>query len=156
MTSPDNSHSDLDRVNALASLREQERADILSEFMHAGRYCTVVRIKLGEDWSHYCGYARTSLTHQQLFEGEIAAVEVHGGLTYGPDDEGYVGFDTLHSSDVNEHPDGEVFGSQINQIHSEMTVQPVTRWSPEKVEEEVRRLAQQLRAMERGRDVDAP
>lgn len=30
---------------------------------------------------------------------QVEQVEVHGGVTYGPDTDGWIGFDTLHSGD---------------------------------------------------------
>jgi hypothetical protein len=40
------------------------------------------------------GYPRVWNTYNDI------GVEVHGGLTYGPDEDGWVGFDTLHAGDA--------------------------------------------------------
>lgn len=48
------------------------------------------------------GYARLPAGHPwQRLDLQMGAVDVdvHGGITYGPDPDGWVGFDTLHSGD---------------------------------------------------------
>jgi len=49
----------------------------------------------------YNGYARLPDTHPwRRLDRDDIPVETHGELTYGPDEEGWIGFDTLHLGDV--------------------------------------------------------
>jgi len=65
--------------------------------------CKVVKNDVG-DW---CGYTQTPLrgfTDTDLYdhgghEGQ-RVLSVHGGLTYGPDADGWVGFDCGHAADL--------------------------------------------------------
>lgn len=79
--------------------------DIPSEhFAHEGLDCKIVHTNMG----HWCGYVRRpeavepvrwtsdfDSDYDELFEAEV---DVWGGITYGPDEEGWVGFDDAHAS----------------------------------------------------------
>lgn len=83
------------------------------EFEHAGLECKVLRVALG----HYCGYVRRQdnlapvrwrsdydSKHDEIIDAEV---EVWGGITYGPDEDGWVGFDDAHARSLVDHRDQE-------------------------------------------------
>jgi hypothetical protein len=65
--------------------------------------------------SHYAGYVQ--LTDEELDVVQLRSkvsdtgayvspdISVHGGITYGPDEDNWVGFDYAHAGDVCEHPE---------------------------------------------------
>lgn len=88
------------------------------------------------------GYARLPEGHpwrdKELQMDDYDLVDVHGGITYGPDADGWIGFDTLHAFDV--WP-----GSPDYQKDDEYG----RWWTPDMVAEEARQLAIQIaKAME--------
>lgn len=62
-------------------------------------------------------------------------IGVHGGVTYGPDDNGWYGFDCAHSGDKCVDEDGNAINDPFK---------PSKEWSPEDVKGETERLAEQL------------
>ena len=60
--------------------------------------------------------------------------DVHGGITFGPTDDGWIGFDTLHSGDVWPESDMPHYGPDEWDIH----------WTPEMVADAARKLAVQI------------
>lgn len=75
-------------------------------FTHCGLECKVVKQDLG----HWCGYVKRPESvepvrwrgqwdnkNDELHESEV---DVWGGVTYGPDDEGWVGFDDAHANSL--------------------------------------------------------
>lgn len=116
-------------------------------WVHDGREC-----KMTTTLGHWCGYAKTPL---KVTEGTISEVtdtgvhrliDVHGGITYGPDDEGWVGFDTGHSRDFNVTEEDE----ELREGHATFgrDDELVNVWRPEDVREEVNKLADQLTLLE--------
>jgi len=84
---------------------------VSQEFKHAGLDCKVVKADMG----HWCGYVRRpedvepvrwsadyDSKHDEILEAEV---DVWGGITYGPDDDGWVGFDDAHARDLVDHRD---------------------------------------------------
>jgi len=81
-------------------------SDGFSEFRHAGLDCKIVRTDMG----HWCGYVRIPdntgpvrcTSDYDIKSGEHlnADVDVWGGVTYGPDSDGWVGFDDAHSESL--------------------------------------------------------
>lgn len=81
------------------------------EFEHAGLNCRLVRQDLG----HWCGYVQRpddaepvrwtsdyDSKHDRVIDAEV---DVWGGITYGPDEDGWVGFDDAHSRSLADHRD---------------------------------------------------
>jgi hypothetical protein len=72
-------------------------------------------------------------------------VDVHGGLTYGPDEEGWVGFDTAHLGDVWV---GSIPDDLDSHSRDFLTRPPFgdyrREWDEDKVAAETRRLAHRL------------
>jgi len=103
------------------------------EFEHAGLDCYTIQTDMG----HYCGYVQRpedvepvrwtpdyDSKHEEILEAEV---EVFGGVTYGPDDEGWVGFDDGHALSLRMKRDAES--------------------DEEAVKEETKRLAEQIAAL---------
>jgi len=74
------------------------------EWTHAGYRCAVLDMK-----GHRCGYVNVPDEEKDeiawtssVIHGEFvpADVDAFGGITYGPDGDGWVGFDNAHSHDV--------------------------------------------------------
>jgi hypothetical protein len=84
-------------------------ADGVEHFDHVGIDCKIVKTDMG----HWCGYARRPESAEPVRwtsdydskHGELldAEVDVWGGVTYGPDDDGWVGFDDAHSRPLAKH-----------------------------------------------------
>lgn len=110
-------------------------AQVINDFEHAGLDCLVVKIRD----SHYCGYVQTP------FEGDhedfVGTIEVCGGLTYGIDDDGWVGFDTLHHHTVSVDSDGDPIGPLSGYL---MDSPGVTEWGPRDVVDETVDMAKQF------------
>ena len=129
-------------------------------FTHAGHRCKVRKIEMG----HWTGYAQTSLsgfTESDLYGHGHRLIEAHGGVTYGPDADGWVGFDTAHAGDLCLNEDGEPWGTMYVEHGREPTelrrygsVEACERasdcnvWRLKDVREETERLAEQLSLLE--------
>jgi len=126
--------------------------------------CKIFKNEVG----HWCGYTQTSLrgfTDSDLYdhgghEG-VQILSVHGGITYGPDENGWVGFDCGHARDVNLNENGQLWGT----MHVELGHEPLVLkqrgsieaceaagdcfvWRLADVKQEAERLADQLIALE--------
>lgn len=79
-------------------------------------------------------------------------VEVHGGLTYGADGDGWVGFDTLHLGDVWDEadlPDDTDLARYRGLVAGENDPRFRTEWTLPRLRAEVESLAEQLAEMEK-------
>lgn len=72
----------------------------------------------------------------ELQMGDGPDIDAPGGITYGPTDSGWIGFDTLHSGDY--WPGAPRYYEDL--LHG-------TNWTPEMVTEETRKLARQVAAV---------
>jgi len=82
------------------------------EFEHAGLNCRIT-----DAAGHWCGYVQIPdnlgpvrwTPDYDSKHGEIldAEVDVHGDITYGPDDDGWVGFDDAHAASLVEFSEEE-------------------------------------------------
>jgi hypothetical protein len=118
-------------------------ADVVDEWTdeQTGFDCKVWKSPLG----HYCGYVRVP-----AFEGEavdymeLSDVQVNGGLTYGADSDGWVGFDTAHYWDVCLDESGSRWGSAADYFPDLTARDEAEFWRLDDVRAEVERLAEQL------------
>lgn len=107
-------------------------------FDHAGLECKILQTDLG----HWCGYVRIpddlgpvrwtsdyNSKHDEVIEAEV---DVWGGITYGPDDDGWVGFDDAHSRDLADY----ILGGDAS--------------DREAVKAETKDLAEQIRSLQPG------
>lgn len=91
----------------------QRPPDEIERFTHAALDCKIIKQDLG----HWCGYVRRppavepvrwqsdfGSKHDEVLKPEVM---VWGGITYGPDDEGWVGFDDAHSRSLVDHREAE-------------------------------------------------
>jgi hypothetical protein len=112
------------------------KTEIVRQGSHQGLQYKVVETDMG----HFCGYVRTSFGASfgyDDFQGyPDALVSVHGGLTYGVDEDGWVGFDCAHAGDVCVS-DGDVKANYAFNDHKKV-------WTPKDVEEECKRLTEQF------------
>lgn len=100
-----------------------------------------------------CGYVRLPADDpRRQTDWEGFDVHVHGGLTYGPDQDGWVGFDAGHAGDV-WAPDDLIGALEPEMFKAAMTIQrwhadvPVPwsiTWTMERFRSEVSHLADQL------------
>lgn len=128
----------------MASVVTANERYIEKRWTHEGVECVILKHPRG---SHRNAYARipdpARLPEEWDAETEL---EVHGGITYGLDEEGWVGFDTAHAGDV--WPDlPDPFGLR----HLEARSPYRTDWTMTKLEEETNRLAEQIVGRGRGR-----
>lgn len=83
---------------------------------------------------HYNGYVQLPADHGFVTRHDVdEQVQVHGGLTYGIDPEGWIGFDTAHLGDI--WPGS--YDLDYPGVAQEM-------WTIDRVEAETRRLARQV------------
>lgn len=102
-----------------------------------------------------CGYVRMPepfRSRKLLADGiDYDEVQVHGGLTYGMDEDGWVGFDTSHLGDrwLPDTPDDppSTLEKALVSVGAEMEpISPYTKfWTTEKLRWEVCELAKQLK-----------
>jgi hypothetical protein len=110
----------------------------IDRFSHAGLSCKVVQTDIG----HWCGYVRIPESlgpvrwtsdydskHDKVLEADV---DVWGGITYGPDDDGWVGFDDAHASSLINHREQNSDKSSVK--------------------EETQRLAEQIVQLDMGTD----
>ena len=73
----------------------EDHEGVIDSFDYRDLHCTVLR----QDMGHPCGYVRVPDCPVATYEGIMAYVPVHGGLTYAKQDDGSVvyGFDCAHS-----------------------------------------------------------
>lgn len=119
---------------------------------HAGLECATVRNPFGG----LNGYVRLpeSFRSRKLLAEDINydEVDVSGGLTYGMDEGGWVGWDTLHSWD-NWHDPDEIRESMRDSLCNNSEGRT---WTPKGVKRENSKLAEQLAAWaERHPDVES-
>lgn len=159
--------------------REDDRYRVMDVWEHeSGLPCITVQNQVGA----YTGYVGTNIDYPVDYESGMEwdkdnepLVHVHGGVTWGPDEEGWVGFDTAHANDIPLDEDGYVVASALSMSHLPMdfrkaldtyengesteyhpedltgpgslTGNNFTFWTPEKVKEETNELAAQLAAV---------
>lgn len=84
------------------------------------------------------------------------SLHCHGGITYGPDEEGWLGFDTGHAGDlwpehiVEEWKDPTIWPTGVKDLYAIQREyrQPWTiDWTFEKLREEVKNLAEQVHSL---------
>lgn len=113
------------------------------------------KVRLG--MSAYCGYVQTDLPESLTFDDlhERFPIRVHGGLTYGVDPDGWVGFDCGHGFDVCVDQEGNRLDVQMlgMEVYGDMSALPGAEdltqvWTLERVKAETERLADELSAVE--------
>lgn len=75
---------------------------MLADTIYEGR-CAHIDWRVAEHprFLAWCGYVRLPEDHPwRHMPGESIPVDVHGGVTYGPDGDGWIGFDTMHAGDA--------------------------------------------------------
>ena len=121
---------------------------VLDHFDHEGIECATYLIRQ----SHYCGYVRVPegligkvrirSGYDELDGYQPPALDVHGGITYGPDDDNWIGFDTVHAGDGNFDENLEELPHALDSIG-----EPEFIWTPEAVKEHTEELAEQVAAL---------
>jgi len=87
----------------------EQLTDGVERWTHAELDCKIVK----QDMGHWCGYVRRpedvepvrwqgdyDSKHDEILEAEV---DVWGGITYGPDEDGWVGFDDAHARSLVDH-----------------------------------------------------
>lgn len=121
---------------------------LLDVWEHEGFNCAMIKGFLGCN-----GYVQLpkEFHSKRLLDDDIR-VDVHGGLTYGMDESGWVGFDTGHSSDVWMDPDVGDFEFDTTMTKLKLKSHKLkydlkdysTVWTTEKLKKEINDLAEQL------------
>lgn len=115
----------------------------IKEWTYKGKRCKIIQ---DSDLGHYCGYVQTGLRGNITINAELwRLIEVHGGINYGIDEEGWIGFDCAHINDICVDENGEVTSDYFKNREDEDSI----IWSPEDVEEEVEKFAEQIIALEK-------
>lgn len=96
-------------------------SDSTERFSHAGLDCKIVHTDMG----HWCGYVKIpddlgpvrwtsdyDSKHDEILDSEV---DVWGGITYGPDDEGWVGFDDAHAGSLVDNREQDSDKSAVKQ-----------------------------------------
>lgn len=97
--------------------------------------------------AHYCGYVQTVLSGEEWTD-VMYDIDVHGGITYGVDDAGWVGFDCAHAFDVCVDENGKPLPGGHNYTELGATSEYRKYWSLEDVRAEVEKLARIVRELE--------
>lgn len=138
------------------------------EWRYAGMNCALQKNDIG----HWCGYVQTEHTvwqaptcpplsgHRPTGESAVYLLSAHGGITYGPDEEGWIGFDCGHSNDLCLDETGEPWGKLTEQDKEPMevrrhgsvaaceTAEECRVWRLGDVRDEVNHLAAQVTLLE--------
>ena len=123
-----------------------ESGRVLEEWTwtHSGLRCRVVKLGMG----HYCGYVRSMFNSRWVYddfqEWPHSLINIHGGLTYGVDEDGWLGFDCAHAHDYCVDEDGEPWGT-IDHFGSRDNNKV---WTVEDVKEETDDLAEQVNTVQ--------
>lgn len=109
---------------------------MVKEWSYKGRRCKITK---HPELGHYCGYIQTGLRFEYSTTQVWRLISVHGGITFGVSEKGWVGFDCGHSGDLCLSEDGEKLNNPYKSRNE---------WKPEDVKEEVEKLADQFTALE--------
>ena len=106
-----------------------EHTQETEHFQYAGYDCKIIHHEFG----HWCGYVKRPEAvepvrwrsdydnkHDKLHEAEI---DVHGGITYGPDEDGFVGFDDAHATKLTEKHDLDSAKEAVKKETEQLAVQ---------------------------------
>lgn len=117
-----------------------EDTDAIASGVAEGHRYKVIQNDLG----HFCGYVKTNFgdrwTYDDLRGYMGGLIDIHGGLTYGADEHGWIGFDCAHSGDVCIL-DGETVSDFGRSDYGSV-------WEVEDMEAECRKLARQVDTLE--------
>lgn len=113
--------------------------ETVEKWEYRGHQCKIRWVQLGPEHAHWTGYATTTL--RETYPILNAKIRVHGGITYGIDDDGYVGFDCGHAWDACLR-DEQLYGVFAYREN-------VTEWTKGMVIDEVESLVDQLEEIER-------
>lgn len=123
-----------------------ESGRVLAEekWTHSGLRCRVVKLGMG----HYCGYVRSMFDDRWTYDDfqgwPHSLIDIHGGLTYGVDEDGWLGFDCAHAYDYCVDEDGEPWGT----MPRVSTREKDTVWTIDDVREETEKLAEQINVLQ--------
>lgn len=97
------------------------------------------------DWTrkpcYYTGYTQLPTVDDYAFTN----APVYGGITYGPDNDGWIGFDTMHNQDIHKDETGRVFeGSCFEFDHDPTGTAEVRVWTRDTVINETEKLVEWL------------
>lgn len=107
----------------------------LNNVLRSGTHCNR-QYKLGivHD-KHFCGYVKTtSLSYEQ-----VKNIAIHDRVTYGPDEDGWIGFNCSHAGDWCVY-EGEIIGEVFSKNN---------KWTVDRVEKECKKLCKIVHNMER-------
>lgn len=124
----------------MSSIVEEHAQYIEKRWTHEGIECAI----LGHPrFGHLNGYVQVPRgVELPLDEYGDPIVDAHGGITYGLDEEGWIGFDTAHAGDYwPDRPDP--YG--LNDLYAHLSFP--TEWTFEKLVAEVERLAEQVKGI---------
>lgn len=132
-------------ANSLNESRQEalSDADAVREGTHEGLRYKVVVGPVG----NYCGYVRTAFDESwhyddlQAWSGVL--LDTHGGVTYGVDSNGWLGFDCAHARDICVTEDDEPLGGGVA-VNYEHDSEGSVVWTPDAVAEECESLAEQV------------
>lgn len=121
----------------LNKIAHDPNTEVVQRFEHAGLECIVLEMK----GRYYCGYVKTP------FDGDYRefkdSLDVYGGLTYGLDEDGWIGFDTARFHDLLCNANGDPLRNDpLVDLLKKTDSSPA--WSPEDVIEETKQLAEQV------------
>jgi hypothetical protein len=118
--------------------------NFLKAWKHKGVECAMYYSPFGS----VNGYVRDPRLLSSSERGWDLDLEAPGGITYGPDPEGWIGFDTLHAGDIwpldflKRHHSGPIF-SDMCAVERQFPSPHQVHWSTARVYEAVERLAEQ-------------
>ena len=123
-----------------------EEGIIVSAFKYKTYPCTVLTAENHQgEATHYCGYVRIKEEDVEKIgrgrEGEEVytnIIDIHGGITYGPDAHGWIGFDCAHLDDFCYDESGCVLPGREQPSTKYPDETSYTKWYIEDVEDELK------------------
>ena len=112
----------------------------IDEWEYNGRRCKLKDNGLGA----YCGYVQTDLPESVGYD-DLREIDAPAELTYGVDEDGWLGFDCGHGWDHCVDENGDPLASPVPQW-SNPEEEYVTVWTPEKVRDAIEELAEAVDA----------
>lgn len=136
-----------------SNIERSDKIEIYDIWEHpSGRMCMICtmdafNLDTGEyEPAYYTVYVQTTLDHEEIDDN----VQVHWGITYGPDNSGWIGFDMNHPGDVCLDEDGVELPACMTEAaagRGHPDIETVA-WRPRDVREAAESLAEQLEEIE--------
>lgn len=111
---------------------KEENHLVIEDFDHHGIWC---RLALSPCWTvnGYCKVPESKIYRLEVNNmGHPDNIDVHGGVTYGPDDDGWIGFDCIHFGDIWHNEEREKYYEEYGDEADDPS--PPSRYDPGEID----------------------